>query len=138
MELSDLEPKEVSLNLEGVEVVFRPFTLADDLRIQKKYGGPKGLKKIFDDFDFEKISRIAWSQIKLDSQKEIVEAVQASEIDPDTGEETAVVMSPLDKFRHLFLGLPAQVDLLTTLVKCKGVNIPEITDLKKATDQPPS
>lgn len=136
MELSDLEPKEVSLNLEGVEVVFRPFTLRDELRNKKKFGGEEGLQKIIAKFDFEKISEIAWGQVTLESKKVVVKAVQVSGLDPTTGEEIKVEMLPLDKFQTLLLGIPALIRLLEMLNTCKGVNLPKIDDLKKATDQP--
>jgi len=128
MKLADLQPKKVDFTVSDVELTFRPFTIADDLKSQEIAGGQKKLVKAFEEFDFEKISLVAWYQLTLESQRKILEVVEAATIDPDTGEETQVNIKPIEKFRALFQGIPDQIHLLTNLVKCRGLNIPNIED----------
>ena len=139
MELQDLAPKSIRLVVgNGLELTFRPFTIADDLKSFEDHGGPEALTKKFEEFDFAVISRVAWHQLTLECQKEVIKAVSLSSLDPDTGEEVERCVSPLAKFRGLFAGIGEQSQLYATLVRCKGLNLPDITDedgLKKFLDQ---
>ena len=138
MKLTDIRPEEVNFELCGVALTYRPFTIADDLKAQDLCGGQKAMSQAFSKFDFEKISLVAWYQLTLDSQKLILEAVEGFFIDPETGREVNAKLKPIDKFRNLFVGIGDQIALITNLVKCKGINIPDLgddKDLKKWVDQ---
>lgn len=147
MKLSELRPKNVEFELCGLNLVYRPFTIADDLKAQDICGGQKAMAEAFEKFNFKKISLVAWYQLTLDSQKEVLKAVEGFYkdtvtgdvyIDPETGKEVKANLKPIDKFRNLFLGIGDQISLLTNLVKCKGLNIPDLDDdenLKKWVDQ---
>jgi len=138
MKLSELTPKAVKFEVSEVGLVFRPFTIADDLKSQDVCGGQKEVIAVFQDFDFKKISLVAWYQLTITSQKRVVTLVEGSYIDPDTGKETKANLKPIEKFRNLFLGIPDQISLLTNLLKCRGLNIPDLDDdkaLKKWVDQ---
>jgi len=138
MKLEDLRPKEVKLTALDVELTFRPFTIADDLKAHDLCGGKEGMIKAFEEFDFGKLSLLAWYQLTLESQKEVLSAVEGVFIDPETGEEVKANLKPIDKFRSLFLGDAGKIDLLTNFIRCKGVNLPDLDDeeaLKKWIDQ---
>lgn len=138
MKLSDLRPKAVTFEAVGLELTFRPFTIADDLKGQDLCGGQEAMAKAFADFDFEKISLVAWYQLDLESQKKIVDSVSGSYIDPETGNEVDANLTPIQKFRQLFIGIEGQISLITNLIKTKGLNIPDMNDeeeLKKWVDQ---
>ena len=158
MNLVDMRPKPVEFKALGLDLVFRPFTIADDIKAQEL-----GIIKAFKNYDFEKISLIAWYQLDTDSQKKVIKSVKAYKayhIDPDTGDkvnnenffswvkklffkligktEIEVKLRPIDKFRKLFVGHGDQAYLLTSLIKAKGLNIPDLDDeieLKKWVDQ---
>lgn len=139
MKLESMEPIETSLKISGLEIIFRPFTLADDIRNNIKFG-EHAIKKAFEGFDFSLISEVAWYQLTIETQQNIIKFVSASTLDPMTGKEEEIHCTPIDKFRHLFVGIQDQINLLTTLVKCKGLNIPDINDsnaeeIKKFADQ---
>lgn len=138
MKLSDLKPKDVDFEVSEVNLTFRPFTIADDLKAQDVCGGQKEVVAAFQDFDFEKISLIAWYQLTIQSQRTVLEAVEGIYIDPESGKEIHAKLKPIEKFRNLFLGIADQISLLTNLLKCRGLNIPDLDDdkaLKKWTDQ---
>lgn len=138
MKLSDLKPVPVVFKSCGLELTFRPFTIADDLKTRDICGGKKETLEAFQNFDFEKISLVAWYQLTLESQREVLKAMEGFFIDPETGEEVNAKLKPIDKFRHLFIGVKDQIELLTNLIKCKGLNIPDLDDneaLKKWVDQ---
>jgi len=138
MKLTDIRPEEVNFKLCGVALTYRPFTIADDLKAQDLCGGQEAMSDAFRKFDFAKISLVAWYQLTLDSQKEILQAVEGVFIDPETGEETKANLTPIEKFRNLFVGIGDQIALLTNLIKCKGLNIPDLDnekELKKWVDQ---
>lgn len=128
MELSNLHPSEVNFELCGLPLTLRPFTIADDLKSQKLCGGQKKLAIAFKNFDFEKLSLIGWYQLTLESQKTILKTVDGAYIDPETGEEKKANLTPIEKFRNLFIGYADQITLLTNLIKCKGLNIPDLDD----------
>jgi len=138
MKLSELTPKAVKFEVSEVGLVFRPFTIGDDLKAQDVCGGQKEVIAAFQDFDFKKISLVAWYQLTITSQKRVVTLVEGVYIDPETGAETKANLKPIEKFRNLFLGIPDQIALLTNLLKCRGLNIPDLDDdkaLKKWVDQ---
>lgn len=145
MELFDLNPKEVPMHVSGVDIVFRPFTLADTILMEEKFGGLKELQRAIEGFNFKVISSIAWYQLTVESQKKIISSVESYYIDPETGEEIKQKMKPIDKFRNLFNGMVEQATLLSTLVRCRGINMPDPSDesevkkwaklLKEATKQ---
>lgn len=138
MKLDDLKPVAVPFNLMGLSLVFRPWTIQDDLKAVEICGGKSEFLKAFENFDFEKISLISWYQLEKESQLEVIKSVECTEINHETGEEVRVNQKPIEKFRSLFAGLGAQVQLLTDLTKCKGLNIPDFEDdeeLKKWMDQ---
>jgi len=138
MKLTDIRPKEVDFELCGIALTYRPFAIGDDLKAQDLCGGQEAMSEAFSKFDFKKISLVAWYQLTLDSQKEILQAVEGVFIDPETGKETKANLTPIEKFRNLFLGIGDQIALLTNLVKCKGINIPDLEnekELKKWVDQ---
>lgn len=128
MKLEDLRPKEVDFEVSGLKLTFRPFTIADDLKAQDICGGQDKMMEVFDKYDFEKISLMAWYQLTFDSQKEVLKAVEGVYIDPETGEETKVNLKPIEKFRKLFVGLGDEISLVTNLIRCKGINIPNLDD----------
>lgn len=138
MNLSEITPKEVKFTVSKLELIFRPFTINDDLKAQEICGGQDQLGKAFEKFDFTLISLIAWYQLTLDSQKSVIKNVQLGFHDPDTGRFKQTLLKPINKFRQLFLGIGDQISLITNLIKCKGINIPDFDDeekLKKWTDQ---
>ena len=138
MNLSDLKPQNVAFSLCGLNLVFRPFTIADDLKSQEICGGQDKMREVFEKFDFEKISKIAWYQLTFESQKKILDTTEAIIIDPESGEEVKVETTPIDRFRRLFVGPGDQILLITNLIKCKGLNLPDFDnsgDLKKWVDQ---
>lgn len=138
MDLINLRPKEVTFEINGLEITFRPFTIADDLKMQDICGGQKEMQAVFDKFDFERISLIGWYQLTLESQKAVLDKVQLGHIDPETGEMVESKAKPIDKFRGLFMGVGDQILLLQSLIKSKGLNIPELGDeelSKKFLDQ---
>jgi len=128
MKLSELTPKEVVFTVSDVELTFRPFTIADDITTRNICGGQKKVQAAFEQFDFHLISLIGWNQLTLESQKEVVKAVEAVRLDPETGEEIIVNIKPIEKFRQLFAGVGDQILLVTKLVECKGFNIPDLED----------
>jgi len=138
MKLLEIIPKEVYFTVCGLDLIFRPFTIADDLKAQDICGGQKEMGVAFENFYFKKISLVAWYQLKLASQRKVLEAVEGVYIDPETGKEINANLKPIDKFRHLFLGIGDQISLIANLVKCKGLNIPDLDneeELKKWVDQ---
>ena len=138
MKLTDLIPTSVDFKTCGLDLTFRPYTIADDVNAQKLCGGQKKMISVYQHFDFEKISLIAWYQLEPDSQKIIIDSITAENYHPETGEKEEVKLSPIEKFRKLIIGIGGQIELLNNLIKCKGLNIPDFDndeDLKKFTDQ---
>lgn len=138
MKLADLKPKNVDFELCGLALTYRPSTIADDLKAQELCGGQKELAAAFENYDFEKLSLIAWYQLDIESQKKILNRTEGVYIDPETGVETKVNTTPLQRFRHLFVGIGDQITLIVNLIKCRGINIPDLDDgeeLEKWTDQ---
>ena len=138
MKLSDLTPKKVDFTVSELKLTFRPFTIADDLKGQELCGGQNKLAEAFQNYDFAKISLIAWYQLTIESQKNVLKSVEGSYIDPETGDEIDANLKPIDKFRALFVGVGDQISLIVNLMNCKGLNIPDLDDdesLKKWVDQ---
>lgn len=138
MNLSELTPSSVEFTVLGIDLTLRPFTIADDIMAAKACGGQEEMVKAFQEFDFEKISLISWYQLDLESQKKVLSAVSGSYIDPETGEEIDAKLKPIDKYRKLFLGMEGQISMIVNMIKCKGINIPDLNDeaeLKKWMDQ---
>lgn len=128
MKLADMQPKKVQFTVSDVSLTFRPFTIADDLRAQTLCGGEGQLVQAWKDFDFKKLSLVAWYQLDLKSQKFINNVKEIIFVDPETGDEQKAYLTPIEKFRNLFQGMPDQIGLLTNLIKCKGLNIPDLDD----------
>lgn len=129
MKLSDLQPKPVNFQALGISLVFRPYTLADDARAVDMFGGDREKYiEALESFAWEKISRIAWFQLDLNSQKKIISQVDGSYYDPDTGEERPAKLTPLQKFQQLFIGITGQIELITNLTRCMGLNIPDLNE----------
>lgn len=128
MKLSDLSPKSVEFIVNGLELKFRPFNLADDIRAKEICGGAEGVETVFKDFDFEKLSLMAWYQLDIVSQRLVIDSVELTAIDAETGNEIKTTEKPIDKFRAIFTGIDDQIRLLTNLINCRGINIPDIND----------
>lgn len=131
MKLADLKPKNVDFELCGLALTYRPSTIADDLKARELCGGQKELAAAFENYDFEKLSLIAWYQLGIESQRKISESVEGIYIDPLSGDEKTANLTPLDKFRHLFVGIGDQITLIVNLIKCRGINIPDLGDEKE-------
>lgn len=142
MELVDLQPKKVTFVLhfgdDCIFLSFRPYSIADDMHAVEVCKTKGGIQKVFDDFDFPTIALIGWYQLTKESQKLVIDSVDGSYFDPETGEDINANLSPINKFRTLFTGIQTQLSLLTNLIKSKGLNIPDLNDpetLKKWNDQ---
>jgi len=128
MELHDLQPKEVKFSVSGVELTFRPFTIADDLKANEICGSQKKLGEAFGAQDLQILTHIAWYQLTIESQRLVMEAVEGVYIDPETGEEQKANLTPLAKFRHLFSTVREKAELTVHLLNCRGLNIPNLDD----------
>jgi len=138
MKLSDLTPKTVEFEVTGISLTFRPFTIYDDTTAQTICGGAEKVSEAITKMDFDKIFLMAWHQLTLESQKKVIKGVELVSIDPETGEEAAVKLTPIEKFKNLFLGIRDQTELLINLMRCRGLNIPDVEDgeaIKKWIDQ---
>ena len=125
-ELTSLSPKSVDFELCGLPLTYRPYSIADDIKAQEICGGQKELIAAFQNSDFEKLSLVAWYQLDIDSQKTILNHTEGVFVDPETGVETKSNTTPLQRFRALFVGVGDQISLITNLMNCKGLNIPDI------------
>jgi hypothetical protein len=85
MKLSDLKPKSVNFEVCGVHLTFRPFIIADDLASEEIAGNYLILQESLEKFDFEKLSLLAWYQLDIKSQREVLKAIEGIYIDPETG-----------------------------------------------------
>lgn len=138
MKISDLKPKEVKFSACGVDLTFRPFRIADDIETQDIVGDAQELHKALQDFDFEKLSLLAWYQLDINSQRAVLKAVEGVYIDAETGEEIDANLTPVKKFRCLFSGIADQKALIENLLNCRGLNIPSLDNpdkIKKWADQ---
>ncbi|GAG06843.1 unnamed protein product, partial [marine sediment metagenome] len=82
MKLSDLKPKSVTLQACGVSLTFRPFLISDDLSHQDLIGSAEELNEALQNFDFDKLSLLAWYQLDIQSQREVIKAVEGVYMDP--------------------------------------------------------
>lgn len=128
MKLSDLKPKEVKFKACGVKLTFRPFLISDDLKSQDAIKSAQELQEALQNYDFEKLSLLAWYQLTLESQKEVLKAVQGVYIDAESGEEIDAKLTPIEKFKHLFAGIGDQKILIESLLNCRGLNVPDLED----------
>jgi len=138
MNLSEITPKEVEFKLCGLPLTYRPFRIADEIKAQEICGGTKEVEQAFHKSDFDKLSLMAWYQLTLESQKQILQVTEGVYIDPKTGKETNANFTPIERFRNLFLGVAGQLSLSTNLLRCRGLNIPDFDNLedgKKWVDQ---
>jgi hypothetical protein len=131
MKLSELKPKSVSFQACGVPLTFRPFLIADDLKTQEIIGTPEEFLKALSDLDFERLSKLAWYQLDIRSQREVVKAVEGVYIDDKTGEEVDAKLTPLQKLQQLFTGPADQMILVQNLLNCRGLNVPDLDDTEK-------
>lgn len=131
MKISDLKPKSVTFEACGVSLTFRPFLISDDLESQDLIESPADLAEALQNFDFEKLSLLAWYQLDIKSQRNVLEAVEGVYIDAESGKEIDAGLSPIDKFRHLFSGIADQQKLIESLLNCRGLNLPPLDDLEK-------
>jgi len=138
MNLDELQPKEIKFKISGLELVFRPFTIADDLKAQELCGGQDKLAAAFGEQDLKLLTLVGWYQLDLKSQRAVIAAVEGAYIDAETGEEKGADLTPLEKFRSLFWSVRERVDLIRNLLNCRGFNIPDLDDeagLKKWTER---
>lgn len=128
MELSELSPKEIKFKVSDVELTFRPFTIADDLRANDLCGGQKELAQAFSVQDLEKLSLLGWHQLTLESQRRVLQVVEGVYIDPETGKEVNANLTPIAKFQNLFWSPRDKAELIVNLLNCRGLNIPSLDD----------
>lgn len=138
MSLFNLNPQKIKFEIEGIPLVFRAFTIKDYLEHQKICGGEEKYKKAWTEYLMDLIMRMAWDQLDFKSQKLVINAVTGEYIDPDTGEIMEKKLTPLEKFNALCASPDEQLLIITSLIKCMGLNMPDLNDqesLKKWSDQ---
>jgi len=138
MKLSDLKPKSVTFTACGVTLTFRPFLISDDLNHQDLIGSAEELTEALRTFDLDKLLLLAWYQLDIKSQREVLSRVEDNFIHPETGEEVDLKLTPIQKFRQLFSGVADQQKLVENLLNCRGLNMPSLDDadaVKKWADQ---
>ena len=79
--------------------------------------------------DMNAISRICFHQLEIESKKEIMK-IKFMDMDED-GVESEVSKTGPQKVRHLVVGYPEQMELLTALLKTRGFSMPIIEELSK-------
>lgn len=134
MELDELIPERATITktIEGegetreLELNFRPFNLEDESWLKRAYGDD--LKKHFEQMDMEVISRVAFHQLELESKREVMK-LKFYDMDEDTGEESEVSKTGPQKIRQIIAGPPAQMELLTALLKTRGFSMPIMEEL---------
>lgn len=126
LSLEDLIPTTGSFKLAstGKEYTLRPFTMADEIWLEKTYGGDGVIQKIFTDFDFLKIMRIAFNQL-TDPQKEDFKVQSVKYID-DEGKEIEMTLGGYKLLYTLVAGFSEKLDVLKALTKTLGISRPAI------------
>lgn len=128
MNLKELQPKEIKFEASDLSLTFRAFTIADDLKAQELLGSQEMVGQAFETQDFAQLSLLAWYQLTIESQREVIAKVEGNYIDPETGEETPANFKPIEKFRSLFWSAYDRAALLINLLNCRGLNIPDLED----------
>lgn len=108
---------------------FRPFNLEDESFLKKEYG-QKVLAKIFENMEMDKISKIAFRQLELDSKRRLME-MKFIDMDED-GKEIEIATKGPDKLGCLIVGLPEQLDLMKMLLRTRGISMPILEKLGEA------
>lgn len=138
MDLNDLIPERVqwkpSLNGEKdgeskeLEFYFRPFNLEDESWLKREFG-EKQLQEIFEQLQMDKVARIAFRQLEVDSKRRLMD-IKFIDIDED-GNEYEIALKGPDKVSALTYGLPEQLELLKMLLRTRGVSMPILDELGK-------
>lgn len=131
MKISDIKPQQVDFKACGVGLTFRPFVISDQMRMEDVFGDEEGLSTALKEFDFEKLSLLAWYQLDIRSQREVLKAVEGVYIDAESGKEIDAALTPIQKFRALFTGIADQMTLIRSLLNCRGLNMPPLDDAEK-------
>ena len=113
-----------------IELHLRPFNLEDESWLKVAFGDK--LQELFEKMDMDAISRICFHQLEIESKKEIMK-LKFIDMDED-GNESEISKTGPQKVRHLVVGYPEQMELLTALLKTRGFSMPIIEELSKHMD----
>lgn len=130
MKLEDLKPKPSKFYLSKTqkEYKLRPWTLQDQIWMNQEYGDK--IKDIFseENVDIVAISRMAY---RLLTDKSDFKATEVKDIDED-GNEVTYNVGGYKLLINSVNDLEEQLALLSAVVECIGLSMPEVEELKKA------
>ena len=143
MTLDELSPRKTEFYMtattqsgedQRITFVLRPFTLADELWLERNIGNEKEIQRVFAEMDLQKMLKIVFYQLTTQSKKKIM-AIKVTDID-EQGNEIESEASGPERLGHLVRGLKDGMRIYMALMDCRGISQPVLTkmvedDLKK-------
>lgn len=130
MKLEDLKPMPQKFFMKKLNqsITLRAWTVEDQIWLQQEYGKDK-IQSIFnpESVDISAICRIAY---RLIDDKSPFKAEQRKTFD-ENGEPIVEKVGGWRKMAILLSDVSEQVELFTAVVKCIGVSMPEVDEVKK-------
>jgi len=136
MNLNELSPRKTTFFMYGTDrtgestkIFFdlRPFVLADEIWIERNFGSPEEVQKIFVDMDSKKILKILFKQMTKESKERLM-AIKILEED-DYGNEVKVELKGYEILSHLVRDSVCMTRLFSALMNCRGLSREIIADL---------